>query len=343
MKHLAAGKPLRFDWLHQQGLAGMAIALADELELEPDVRQRLRDWRSAYSAQWLSWQQHWPQALAALKAPLVLKGAGLNHWLYPEPAMRPVGDLDLLIDPATRDGACAALTALGYRPELAVDGDLIMTQQRFTLVEDDRPICHLDLHWQSSNRSELAAALSYPVLRDMSGEASPGRLVLGPEAAWLHAATHLLGHHADRPAMKWLLDLHLIWELLTPTQRSDLVALTLRLGLAPIGSAALALCARTLGTSYCETARERLLAGARQRTRHYVSGRPTILQDLRALPRVGSRLRYLRQLLFPSRQFMNARGFGAHPIGYLQRLVGGAAKALGNASRGRSAGGVDRG
>ncbi|MEM6575545.1 MAG: nucleotidyltransferase family protein [Pseudomonadota bacterium] len=337
LQRVAADRPVSFDWLEQHGLLGMACAWANELGLPTDLREYLQAWRSAFAAQWLSWQQCWPEALAALEAPLVLKGAALNTWLYPDPTLRPVGDLDILINSADREAACDALLALGYHPELAVDGDLVMTQQRFTLDNHHGPTCHLDLHWQSSNRSELAAALSYDVLINLSEEASPGLRVLTPAAAWLHAAAHLLGHHADRPAMKWLLDLHLIWELMSPSQRSHLVALATRRGLAPIASATLELCSETLGTRFSETARHRLLAGARQRTRHYVSGRSTLLQDLRALPRFRPRLRYLRQLLFPSRRFMDARGFGGHPLGYLRRLAGGFAKALTRAlDRGRA-------
>lgn len=47
---------------------------------------------------------------------LVLKGAALNAALYPEPGMRPMVDVDVLIRPADAARAHAALTATGCRP-----------------------------------------------------------------------------------------------------------------------------------------------------------------------------------------------------------------------------------
>lgn len=325
------GNPDGFSWLVGQGLAGVVASCADELGVCGKLAQRLDEQHRAYTAQWLSWQTGWQQALAALDNPLVLKGAALCPWLYPEPGLRPVGDLDVLIAPESRQAAGSALAALGFEAQLAVDGELIMTQQRFSRPLSAGLYCHIDLHWQSSNRAVLADALPLKLLRqhvvtDAIGLPSAARLT--PAAALLHAAVHLIGHHADEMQLKWLLDIHLIWTLGDKTLRNAAADLAMTRELAPVLSQVLGLCASTLGTRHTETARAHLLAGNRQRSRHLTQRGPQVIQDLRALPDSHQRLRYLSQLLFPSRQYMEARGFGSGPMAYVRRLLGAFVKRL---------------
>jgi hypothetical protein len=53
---------------------------------------------------------------------LVLKGAALCHLLYPEPGLRPMRDLDLLVDPTDLIGAQRTLAELGFDAPLTVAG-----------------------------------------------------------------------------------------------------------------------------------------------------------------------------------------------------------------------------
>ena len=46
--------------------------------------------------------------------PLVLKGAALAHLIYPTPGLRPMADLDLLVEPGDADRAQAVLRKLGF-------------------------------------------------------------------------------------------------------------------------------------------------------------------------------------------------------------------------------------
>lgn len=55
------------------------------------------------------------QAFAAAEIPtIVAKGLALAHAFYPEPALRPMSDVDLLVPPAHADAAIAALQRLGF-------------------------------------------------------------------------------------------------------------------------------------------------------------------------------------------------------------------------------------
>ena len=57
------------------------------------------------------------EALSSADAPaMLLKGAALVESLYPDPALREMLDLDILVPQARLDAANAALAAIGYRP-----------------------------------------------------------------------------------------------------------------------------------------------------------------------------------------------------------------------------------
>lgn len=86
----------------------------------------------------------------------VFKGASLRGYLYPEPGLRPVDDLDILVDPRDRDAAVTALTQAGFRLKtldcnLSHEADLIRG-----------PVC-VDLHWglfrPGRSRMDLAPLL----------------------------------------------------------------------------------------------------------------------------------------------------------------------------------------
>jgi len=51
---------------------------------------------------------------------LVLKGAALAQWVYPEPGLRPMSDLDLLTRPAEAHAALARLARLGFQLDPAL-------------------------------------------------------------------------------------------------------------------------------------------------------------------------------------------------------------------------------
>jgi hypothetical protein len=92
------------------------------------------------------------QALAGAQVePILLKGADLRLRLYPEAAVRPVADLDLLIPAEQLSRAQAALTAQGYRLTSWYHDPRPGYWRRFGHALDYwRPPAGLllDLHWQ---------------------------------------------------------------------------------------------------------------------------------------------------------------------------------------------------
>ena len=61
--------------------------------------------------------------------PIVLKGGALGRTVYPNPALRPMADLDLLVRPEQMPAARAPLTALGFR--LPASARMLPFQQSF--------------------------------------------------------------------------------------------------------------------------------------------------------------------------------------------------------------------
>lgn len=85
---------------------------------------------------------------------LPLKGLHLAHRVYPTPALRDMGDLDVLVRRGELPAADAALRGLGYRPEhdpaRVAEGDGTTLNAVVYFREGDLPV---HLHWKLSNAS----------------------------------------------------------------------------------------------------------------------------------------------------------------------------------------------
>jgi hypothetical protein len=146
---------------------------------------------------------------------IVLKGPALAETVYPEPAMRPFGDLDLLVRPADRLRMDALLRGLGHRRladehswefDIAWDGA--------TLYEAPAGV-RVDLHWAllteprfACNHGEQQAVWQRAAPLTVAGEPALG---LGREDLVLHLATHLAVHHSLAGLLRYW-DLALVLE-----------------------------------------------------------------------------------------------------------------------------------
>jgi hypothetical protein len=125
------------------------------------------------------------EILAALEGAgiraLVLKGAALCHVLYPRPGMRPMRDLDLLVDPSALHAARKLVAQLeGHRPEPQVGAD-----------------AHEDRHLVAAlTRDHLLVSVEIHHVLPGVGTDAPVPFALGPDGAIGHAPSHeeMLGH-----------------------------------------------------------------------------------------------------------------------------------------------------
>jgi hypothetical protein len=163
------------------------------------------------------------QALGSAGIPaLWVKGFALAHTIYPQPALRPMTDLDVLVPYEQREAALQAVRALGYHfykdDGLLVDtGDdiFLSTSHHFYLVGGPADTVALELH------SRLLSATDDLLPLDRLGwfwaqsqriETAAGSvLTLGPEAHLLYLCAHTVLQHGE--ADLYLLrhfDLHLL-------------------------------------------------------------------------------------------------------------------------------------
>jgi len=142
-----------------------------------------------------------------------LKGPVLAETLYPDPALRPFSDLDLLIRPETVLPVDRLLQDLGYRrlPD-AHSWSFDITYDRATLYEGPAGI-RVDLHWgllsdwrYSWNEREGLTVWDRAVRIRVAGEEALG---LCPEDLLLHLALHLAVHHG-LAGLLWYWDLFLV-------------------------------------------------------------------------------------------------------------------------------------
>jgi hypothetical protein len=155
---------------------------------------------------------------------LPLKGAVLTSTLYPDPGLRPMADLDLLIHPADLAPATQLLAQLGYRPEVAH-----WKHTEFVKPDNRQVVCAAAEHPHNPRKIELhrrcRESFGGPTL-DLTdlmwASAHPGQLlgqpawVAAPEAMWLHLLVHASYHFwQGKGRLIYLFDLALLIPCLT--------------------------------------------------------------------------------------------------------------------------------
>ena len=180
--------------------------------LPSEAQRRLRAGAQSLWARGAVLAARWGEAMCALGEAgietITVKGIALAHTVYPEPALRPMADIDLLVRAADRVRAIEALARLGYRtpgPEAERLGESRCFAE---LVRDG---AHLDLHWDVARylRFEGVVRVDHEGLwsRARPLVLAEGRsLTLCPEDTLLHLALHLtLG--SDFARVLWYADI----------------------------------------------------------------------------------------------------------------------------------------
>ena len=254
------------------------------------------------------------QALDAAGIPAIwLKGIALGQWLYPRAHLRDIADIDLLLpDHATTLRAAEVLEPLGYTlPNPHIAGDLVVHE---LLAWSERAQLELDLHWDLSNGALFAGRLPWARLWEASNPV-PGLGTdargLSPVEAFLHACMHraanALTGQEDR--LRWLYDIHLLWEEMSPELQARAVWMAADSRLADVAHAALRSSQATFATDVDASVLAVLAAHAEnERVRSDRLGSWLYLQvaTLRVLP-PSDRARWLRQLLFPDFNHLRRR------------------------------------
>jgi len=170
-------------------------------------------------------------ALAALDAagvaPILFKGAALAGTVYPNPACRRMGDLDLWVTTAEMPRAVGALEALGYIQQVKAQRPLALQAANDGEVQMFRPLPAeglIELHWGAFSGEWLrrTAQVDVAAIRTRAIPAAlrmfaegPSRaasaLTLAPEDAILQLAVHFaINHQLTHPWGRGLADIALL-------------------------------------------------------------------------------------------------------------------------------------
>jgi hypothetical protein len=283
-------------------------------------------------------------ALDALAAagvrPILLKGTAVAYGVYAAPSFRPRADTDLLIPREQVAAARAVMTALGYEASPNSGGERLFAQFQFWM-QDRHGVQHVfDFHWKISTQPTFAQVLTYD---ELAAEAVP-IAALGGQAraagrvhALLLACIHPAMHHRNAEHLIWMYDLYLLASKLSETDfdRFAEIASVKKVG---------AVCAHEL-----TRARARFTFRLPPAVTAALSGRgdepsaaylrpgrrwvDEMIASMRGLPRWGDRVGLLREIVFPSPEYMRAvygitaRSFAAVlPVLYTHRILRGIQK-----------------
>lgn len=243
--------------------------------------------------------------------PLVYKGQALAHTLYPQPWLRPRGDIDMLVERDAIPPLCREMERLGYEKTLDTDGDLVLTQT--AMHRRAGGVEHVwDLHWELSNRPAFSGFISCRELRQTAAEVTVGDTVFAAPCNvdnLLIACLHLIGHHGGGVRLIWLYDIHLLAASLGSAERERF--LEKAMDTTPVRAAchaALSLTHRYLPSGDTDALRRTLDPGGGARWRAGQSYLAGLVADGAAVGR-GNRLRFMAQHIFPSSEYM-IRRFG---------------------------------
>lgn len=297
---------------HAEGVSALLAARLDATGMHGPMHDACRQIARGLAAQELLQRTLLRRVLAQLHAAeipvLVLKGMALRCWLYPEPYLREVSDMDLLFP--SRAAAVAGAEALQTLGFVIVIAPGPFAHELLCRSADGR--VDVDMHWALAGFPALTALPGFAALQasaiPLQGLGVEAR-GLDPAMALLHACVHRASNINARlgDRLKWLFDIHL---LAGEFRSEDWQAFVQACGSARVsglGRSGLAAAADTFGTllpaSILDTlaaqAYEDLLDANRITDWRYVNR-----ENLRALPDWPTRVRWLWDRLFPNSGYL---------------------------------------
>jgi hypothetical protein len=280
----------------------------------------------------------WGPIVAAGVRCLLMKGAGLAYTVYPEPRLRPAGDVDLFIERGDLERLEMALREAGYRRRVEPDAEAASMQRHYARAEAGIEHC-VDVHWRVSNRHVFADAVPFARAWDASigVTAFPGARTLGAIDALLLACLHRVAHHDDHGDLLWLWDIHLLAIGLSERERTELLRTAGEARMRAVVAHGLALARDRFATAGAASLVDQLraAAGDEPSARFLERGRSQaqlVASDLAVAGSLATRARIVREHLFPGIAYMRAQfprwPAPLLPFAYVYRIARGAPRWL---------------
>ena len=270
--------------------------------------------------------------------PIFLKGTALAHTIYPDAALRPRADHDILVRAGEAAAVRTVFERLGYEIELQIPGGHVASQVSARRTDDRAMRYVFDIHLKISNALAYADRLPYDEIR--ADAVSMPRLdahalAPSPGHSFLIACVHRVAHHFDADDLLWLYDIHLLARSLTEAEWARVVALAEAKQLCQVVVRGIERAGRVIGPSAPDQIVQRLRECASREPQAPLvdSGTRTldvVLADLAALPDWRARLRLLAEHVMPPVWYMR-RAYPQCPapllpLAYVYRIVRGARK-----------------
>jgi hypothetical protein len=140
---------------------------------------------------------------------LLLKGAAVVFSLYPEPAPRKVGDIDIVVHPEQVSRCRVVLEKLGYAPtQIEQRPGIARTFSNEEVHEPADPhSAGVELHWHLLDvpyyMARMPMAWFWENVEEMELGGTPYQ-VLNPEARLIYSAAHLAYHHRFKKLHSYL-------------------------------------------------------------------------------------------------------------------------------------------
>lgn len=171
--------------------------------------------RAAYIARAAQQGNTWRRLVEEMQLkgvnPLLLKGAGLSHGYYPEPGLRPMSDIDILISHESKPDADHVLKHLDWLPEVGVidvgDGEFEHSAQ---YIQAEKAWSEVDLHVHVLSKCYHPEIDRWFFSRIEWFEFYGLRVRrLAPTAMLAHVLLHGLRYQSSTP-IRWVVDASLI-------------------------------------------------------------------------------------------------------------------------------------
>lgn len=144
---------------------------------------------------------------------LILKGAALSRYAYPEPGLRPCTDIDLLIRPDDFLQADKVLNSLGYQSQV----NYFEHFRDFAIEElysaKDKYLVAIDLHWDTHSIFKIKKQEN---IEKLFMRAALGRI--SPVDALIQASIHMSMIHFCEMKLMWIMDIAMLIEQLKDHQ-----------------------------------------------------------------------------------------------------------------------------
>jgi hypothetical protein len=257
--------------------------------------------------------------------PLLLKGVPLAYSLYRSSALRPRGDIDLLVRESELKLASQILIELGYDGSLPQLDMLTSYECLFKRTDALGANHYLDIHWKINNAQIFANTMSFDELEAEAIEIpslASCAVGLGHVHALLLACMHRFTHYhapfySQETAiyagdhLRWVYDIHLLCTAMNAIQWSAFTAQANTKQIVEFCFDGLSAAKEAFGTQIPAEAFGMLQTAASNETRKAqslkASGAAWFFSNLRALPSFRKRIKLIKQIALPPPEYMMAK------------------------------------